>query len=230
MAMIIAEISGNHDGDPAKAKELIRAAAKTGCDAVKFQLYKPEDMHDPANDHIYKKYQVPVDWLAGLFEVAESAGTKLFASIFAPWAVDALKPFNPFAYKIASPESTRLPEIEYMRLGSLIRGTGKTFIASAGRRDMQMVNALCPDVLLYCVAGYPATVTDDDIEYLLTVPEIRTKRGFSDHSSDIKTPLAMIAAGAQVIEKHFKIDESCIDAAFSLNPQQMKLLCDIAHI
>jgi sialic acid synthase SpsE len=79
--------------------------------------------------------------------------------------------------------------------------------------------------LLYCVAGYPAQITDSDIEYLRDYPA----EGFSDHSNDIKTPLAMIGAGARVIEKHFKLDNNCVDAAFSLDPVQMKLLCDIAH-
>ncbi len=228
MAVILAEISGNHNGDLAKAKELIRSAAKAGCDAVKFQLYKPEDLCDPANNHIYEKYQVPVDWLQDLFATAAHVEIKLFASIFAPWAVEALEPFKPFAYKIASPESTRLPA--YSDLIDAIKATGKRLIASSGRNDMNMVHALCPDVLLYCVAGYPATVTDDDIEYFRTnAPLQRTHRGFSDHSNDLKTPLAMIAAGAAYIEKHFKIEENCIDAAFSFNPEQMKLLCGIAH-
>lgn len=224
--MIFAEISGNHGGDLSKAQELIAAAAWAGCDAVKFQLYKPEDMHDPENNHIYEQYQVPTDWLPELF--ASAGETKLFASVFAPWAVEALEPFNPWAYKLASPESTRLPA--YSDLIDAIKATGKRLIASSGRNDMSMVHSFSPDVLLYCVAGYPATVTDDDIEYFRTNALVQQQhRGFSDHSSDIKTPLAMIAAGAGYIEKHFKIDENCIDAAFSLNPQQMKLLCGIAH-
>ncbi len=222
MAMILAEISGNHDGQLDKAQELIAAAASAGCDAVKFQLYKPDDMPKDGGD--YERYQVPVDWLSTLFATADQCRIKLFASVFAPWAIEALEQFEPFAYKLASPESTRLPVKTYRELERVIKDTGKLFIASTGRADCEFVKSLYPDEILYCVAGYPATIDDSDIEYASTYTT-----GFSDHTDGIIAPLAMIGAGAGIIEKHFKIDENCIDAAFSLNPQQMKLLCDLAH-
>ena len=78
------------------------------------------------------------------------------------------------------------------------------------------------------MAGYPATIDDSDIEFLVENRGYQI-RGFSDHTKDISSSLAMIAAGARVIEKHFKLDDDCIDAAFSLNPSQMETLCRIAH-
>ena len=207
------------------ALKLIDAAVVAGCDAIKIQTYEPADLYDPANNAIYEECKIPRHWLEKLFYYADKKRIPLFSSVFAPWAVEFLERLACPAYKLASPESTRLPEIEYVRLAKDIRATGKTFIASSGRRDMQAIQALQPDVLMYCVSGYPAQVTDDDIEYV----RARRQRGFSDHSNDIKTPLAMIAAGATVIEKHFKLDNNCVDAAFSLDPTQMKLLCDIAH-
>jgi sialic acid synthase SpsE len=222
---IVAELSANHEGDIQKALMLISAAWQCGCDAVKIQTYELADLPDPDPANIV----TPRDWYPRLFAVAKEIGIPLFSSVFALWAVDFLKQFDCPAYKLASPESTRLPENEYMRLGRAIRDTGKTFMASSGRKDMDAISALCPDVLFYCVAGYPANVTDDDLRYLTTLSKQRKHRGFSDHSNDIKTPLAMIAAGATVIEKHFKLDDNCIDAAFSLNPKQMRLLCEIAH-
>src|SRR5512139_4208354 len=101
---IISEISGNHNGDLATALALISAASDAGCDAVKIQLYKPEDLHDPDNNAIYEKYQIPTDWLPQLFGMAEDCGIQLFSSVFAPWAVEALEHNNCPAYKIASPE------------------------------------------------------------------------------------------------------------------------------
>ena len=223
---IIGELSGNHGGNLSKAIWLIKKAAACGCDAIKIQTYRPDDMHDPANVPLYEQCRIPDEWYPILFnDVAKEARIPLFSSVFAPWAIEFLEQFDCPAYKLASPESTRLPEIEYMWLAKAIRATGKTFMASSSRRDMQAIQMLKPDVLMYCVAGYPAQVTDDDIEYVRT----QRYRGFSDHSNDIKTPLAMIAAGATVIEKHFKLDNNCVDAAFSLDPTQMKLLCDIAH-
>jgi len=226
---IIAEMSGNHGGSLDKAKQLIRAAHEAGCDAVKFQLYRPDDMDDPANDEIYRECMVPQEWLEPMFLLAHWVGIPLFASVFAEWPIAMLREWRAPAIKLASPESTRLDEFTYRHLGRAINEAGVTLIASSGRKDMEAVHALNPDVLMYCVAGYPANVTDDDLQYFTTLSKQRTHRGFSDHSNDIKTPLAMIAAGATVIEKHFKLDDNCIDATFSLNPQQMKMLCDIAH-
>src|SRR5512139_3982 len=107
---ICAEMSGNHNGDLYTALHMIEAAKDCGCDAVKIQLYKPEDLHDPDNNAIYEKYQIPRDWLFYLFEKARDCKIPLFSSVFAPWAIEALKHNNCPAYKLASPESTRLPD------------------------------------------------------------------------------------------------------------------------
>src|SRR5512139_823361 len=224
---IIAEMSGNHNGDLATALALIAAASNAGCDAVKIQLYKPEDLHDPDNNAIYEKYQIPRDWLFYLFAKAQDCKIPLFSSVFAPWAIMALERVRHKcpAYKLASPESTRLPDYTYMRLADAIHATGKTFIASTGRKDITTMQMLRPDILMYCIPGYPATITDDDIDYFKTWGFT----AFSDHTADIASPLRMIEAGAKVIEKHFKLDDNCCDAAFSLNPEQMAELCRIAH-
>jgi N-acetylneuraminate synthase len=222
---VIGELSGNHSGELNKMLNLIINAALAGCDAIKFQLYKPDDMGDPTNDHLYEECRVPVKWLPQMFSVAEDHGTPLFASVFAPWAIEELENHDCPAYKLASPESTRLPRGTYEQLINRIKQTGKPSIASTGGGDRVSIRSLKPDYLLYCVSGYPATVTDEDIAFMRGF----NFDGFSDHSGDIKTPLAMIAAGARIIEKHFKLDNNCVDAAFSLDPIQMKLLCDIAH-
>src|SRR6185312_15252586 len=118
---IIAELSGNFAGDLAKGKEMIKAAAKCGCDAVKIQTYNPHDMYDPSNYETYKRCKVQDHWYPELFETAKESSIPLFSSVFALWAIDFLEQFDCPAYKLASPESTRLPEIEYIRLGSAIR-------------------------------------------------------------------------------------------------------------
>jgi sialic acid synthase SpsE len=223
MTIIIAECSGNHGGHLNKLKELIIAAKYSGCDMVKFQAYKPEDMPDDGGD--YKKYAVPVHWYGELFETAKNIGIPLFASVFAPWAVKELERYNPPAFKIASPESTRLDDKTYRELATAIKMTGRSFIASSGRRDLERILPLAPTVLLYCVAGYPATVDDGDIGFIMST----LFQGFSDHTADLMAPLAMIMAGAEYIEKHFKVDEDCCDAAFSLTPRQMQTLCRLAH-
>jgi len=228
---IIAEMSGNHGGDLVKAKELIVAAAQCGCDAVKIQTYKPEDLCDPENNEIYEKSKIPLSWYPALFATAKENNIPLFSSVFAPWAIEFLVRFDCPAYKIASPESTRLSEETYFQLAATISKTKKPFFASTGWDDNEFIASLFPDVLFFCVAGYPAKITDTDKLRLLELRRQREpkKTGFSDHSAGIKESLAMLRMGADLIEKHFKLDDDCIDAAFSLNPSQMETLCRIAH-
>ncbi len=223
MTIVIGEIGCNHNGDIEKAVELIAAAKSCGCDMVKFQAYEPYDMPDQENIELYKKYSVPISWYRDLFDEAQRLGIPLFASVFAPWAVNELEQYNPAAYKIASPESTRLPDHTYRSLVRMIRTTGKTFIASSGTKDSQLVTSFSPDVFLHCVAGYPATFSEVDLELAASV------EGLSDHSQGITIALAMVALGAKYIEKHFKVDDDCVDSAFSINPVQMRFLCKYAH-
>src|SRR5690242_14360356 len=104
---IIAELSGNHGGSLYKAINMIEAAKNAGCDAVKIQTYKAEDLCDPANNEIYEKSRIPLDWYPMLFETAKRYSIPLFSSVFALWAIEFLEQFDCPAYKIASPESTR---------------------------------------------------------------------------------------------------------------------------
>ncbi len=221
MTSIIAELSNNFGGDLAKAKEMIWAASKSKCDAVKFQLYSKEDL---GNEFTQANFCVPQDWLGPLFATARSAGIPLFASIFGLWAVKALHPFSPHAYKIASPESTRLSDRTYSDLAHAIHNEYAKLYASTGLADMYWVSStLEPDLLFYCKHGYPAKIGRPELGVMHGL-----KCGFSDHSVGIVTTLAMIKAGASDVEKHFKLDEDCVDAEFSIGPDEMKDLCRYA--
>ena len=92
---IVGEISGNHDGDRLKAIELIKAAKICGCDAVKIQLYEPEDLNDPANYHIYQKYKTPHEWVPRLFEVAKEVDIPLQKVMLTDPYTDPLTLFKP---------------------------------------------------------------------------------------------------------------------------------------
>jgi pseudaminic acid synthase len=222
VSFIIAELSGNHGGDLAKCKELIRAAAECGCDAAKIQCYAPEDL-DRENVDLYRKLAIPREWYGELFSAADMARIDLFASVFAPWAVEFLEQFKPIAYKIASPGSTRLTRETYLDLAMYIHQTEADLFVSTGLQDMEFMRRLEPQVLFYCKAGYPADVNDGDVKLVRDMG-----CGFSDHSAGIEWTEKMIRAGATHIEKHFKIDDDCVDAAFSVNPDQMKALCRLA--
>lgn len=226
---IIAELSGNHGGSLDKAFAMIDAAAAAGCDAVKIQAYEPEDLCDPANNALYEKSKTPRDWFPGLFACARDAGIPLFSSVFSPWAIDCLEQYDCPAYKLASPESTRLKNETYLSLAARIRQTGKQFYVSSGKADLPFMLLLRPDLAFYCKAGYPAKIDVADIGTVSGLVVGGLKVGFSDHTVNPMETLAMIGAGAGVIEKHFKIDDDCVDTAFSLNPDQMKFLCSVAH-
>lgn len=227
MAIIIAEMSGNHRGDLGRAVDLIWSAKAVGCDAIKIQTYKPDDMPDQSNRVLYEKCAVPLLWYPVLFHTAAEAGIPIFASIFNLWAIDFLEKFNCCAYKFAARGSTELPLKRYERMADAIKSSGKTFIVSASKMDVEKwARPLQPDVILYCPYGHPPKLADADFNFVS-----ENKLGFSDHTPDIQTPLAMISAGATHIEKHFKLfgDDECIDARFSADPAQMSAICAAAH-
>lgn len=221
MTFIIAELSNNFGGDLKKAQDMIRAAAKCGCDAAKFQLYSKEDLGDEYCD---ANFCVPQYWLQPLFSTAANAGIPLFASVFGVWAIAALRPFAPFAYKIASPESTRLPTKTYIEIAHAVHCEYAKLFCSTGLADMHWVSSeLSPQLLFYCKQGYPAKIGAPERRLIHDM-----RCGFSDHSVGINSTLAMMKAGATHIEKHFKIDDDCVDAKFSIGPAEMKELCDYA--
>ena len=226
---IVCEISGNHNGCLGRAIRMIKQAKEAGADSIKIQTYKPFELCDPANNHIYEKSQTPRDWYPALFDCANRLAIPLFSSVFSADAVAFLENFNCPIYKIASPESTRLPVSTYIAIARAVRATRKPLMISSGRKDLGMALGLAPEYLLFCVAGYPATVTDDDLDFFSSIREWPKEIGFSDHTDGMMVPLAMIGAGAKIIEKHFKLDDDCEDAAFAFNPDQFAQLCTLAH-
>lgn len=219
MTKIIAELSSNHGGDLCRCLDMIAAAKKAGCWAAKFQLYRPEDLPDfDSKSNII----VPKSWIPHLLAKGDHLNMVVFASVFAPWAVDVLGQYGCIYFKVASPESTRLAD--YRKLANQLHAWSENIFVSSGRADWEAMREIFPIArALYCKAGYPATLDIDDVQFMA-----KNAMGFSDHTAGILGSLAMAAAGAQYIEKHFKLDDNCVDAAFSLNPDQMKVLCDLA--
>lgn len=223
MTQIWADISGNHGGKLDRARGLIYEAAWAGCAAVKFQAYKPDDM-DSENRAIYEKYAVPVLWYPLLFQTAIDCKIPIFASVFGLWAIKVLEGYGCSAYKFAARYSTELPRERYKQMAAAIKETGKTFIVSSCD-DMEWARSFSPDIILHCPAGHPSQINESHLKFVHD-----HKLGCSDHSADIVGALAMAKVGATHIEKHLKLrgDHDCIDAAFSVDPDQMKTLCDLA--
>lgn len=237
---IIAELSANHNGSLANAKETIKAAKRAGADAIKLQTYTADTLtiNSKADDFLIKQgtiwdgkylhdlYQdayTPWEWHAELFDLAKKEGLICFSSPFDKTAVDLLEDLNTPAYKIASLEITDIPLIEY------IASKGKPVIFSTGiseEKDISLAIETCKSVgnnqiiLLKCTTSYPAPMDEAN---LIMIKDLKERfnffSGLSDHTLGITAPVIATILGAKVIEKHFIIDRSIggPDALFSLN-------------
>lgn len=242
---IIAELSANHNQDYDIAIKTIEAVKECGADAVKIQTYSPDTMTiNCHNEHflidhgtlwdgryLYELYQdayTPWEWQKGLKEEAENLGLVFFSTPFDLTAVDFLESLGIPLYKIASFEITDLNLIEY------VASKGKPIIISTGiatLADIDDALTVCRNAgnnqitLLKCTSAYPAPVEDAN---LLTIPNLKqtfnVDVGLSDHSFGSVLPVAAIALGAKVIEKHFILDKKIggPDAGFSMEPNDFK--------
>lgn len=247
---IIAEMSGNHNQSLDRALEIVDAAAKAGAHAIKLQTYTADTMtlNVDKDDfkildknslwkgrHLYELYQeahTPWEWHKALMDRAKSLGVLCFSTPFDETAVDFLEELDVPCYKIASFENTDV------RLIKKVAQTGKPVIIStgmAGLEDLElMVRTLrenhCENfILLKCTSAYPALPSDANVRTIPHMAEMfNCQVGLSDHTMGIGVPLAAIALGASVIEKHFCLSraEGGVDSAFSLEPFELKLLVE----
>jgi len=241
---IIAELSANHSGNIQIAKDTIYAAKEAGADAIKLQTYtadwmtiecKKEDFIIKGGTlwdgislyELYKNAAMPLEWHEELFEYARNLGLEIFSSPFSKEAVDFLEKFDPPAYKIASFEITDYELIDYTA------SKGKPVIISTGiatLQEIQDVVDICKKrgvevALLKCTSAYPTPRSEVNLKTIPALKEIfKTEVGFSDHTLGISAPVAAVAMGAKIIEKHFILDKSIDspDKDFSLTPEEFK--------
>lgn len=249
---IVAEISANHLQKFDYAIGLIKAAKKAGVDAVKFQTYTPDTITiDSDNEYfqikqgtiwdgktlyqLYKEAYTSWEWLPKLKKIAEKEGLIFFSSVFDKTSVDFLEKINVPAYKIASFEITDIPLIEYVaaKKKPIIISTGIATIS-----DIKEAVNTCRKVdnnqiiLLKCTSVYPTPLEEVN---LITIQNLRktfrTIAGLSDHTLGISVPIAAVALGAKIIEKHFTLDRNLggPDAAFSLEPEEFKAMVNNAR-
>ena len=245
--IFIAEISANHLSSLARAHELIESASQAGANAVKLQTYKPESMtldlerFSVSQDHnlwggislfqLYKEAMTPWEWHKELFEHANELGMQAFSSPFDRSAVDFLEGLDCPIYKIASLETGDVDLISH------VASKGKPIIISTGASTLDEIDAAVEAAekvrnkltLLVCTSSYPAEAADAHVNRIHTLREkFGVDVGLSDHTLGIGVSVAAIALGATVIEKHLTIKRSDggHDAAFSLEPDEFKLLVD----
>ncbi len=242
---VIAELSANHNGVLENALELVRMAADAGADAVKVQTYTPETMTlDCEREEflvrggtlwdgrklfdLYREAHLPWDWHGAIFEEAKQAGIPCFSTPFDASAVDFLEQFDPPVHKVASFELIDHP------LLAKIASTGRPVILSTGMATEaeigEAVDVLrgggCPEiVLLKCTSSYPAPADEANLSRIPDMAErFGVVAGLSDHTLGIEVPIAAVALGARVIEKHFCMSRDLPgpDSAFSLEPDEFR--------
>ncbi|WP_051416426.1 N-acetylneuraminate synthase family protein [Asinibacterium sp. OR53] len=226
---IIAEIGINHNGSLDLAKEMIDSAYKAGVDAVKFQTYITENRVEKSSPifDILKKCELPFDAFQELKTYSENKGLIFFSTPFDAESVDYLESIGVELYKIAS------FDVVNNFLLKKIAKTGKPVILSVGmsnideiRSALKILNEHTSKVaLLHCISAYPTNEKDANLAAIFSLKDHFESCviGQSDHTNDIKVPLFAVAAGAKILEKHYKItdDMECVDAPVSISENQM---------
>lgn len=245
---IIAEMSGNHSQSLERALEIVEAAAASGAHALKLQTYTADTMTldiregdffiEDSNSlwkgrslyELYEEAHTPWEWHKPIFDRCRELGMICFSTPFDATSVDFLEELDVPCYKIASFENVDIPLIKK------VAATGKPMIISTGMASLAELDeavtaareAGCEDlVLLKCTSSYPAKPENTNI---LTIPNMRElfgcEVGLSDHTMGVGVPVASVALGATVIEKHFTLKraDGGVDSAFSLEPEEMKSL------
>ena len=249
---VIAEASANHHQKFDEAVKIVHAAKDAGADAVKLQTYTPDTMTIACNRpefqikgtiwegrnlyELYKEAYTPWDWQPRLKQVANSIGLELFSTPFDETAVDFLEKMNVPAHKLASFELVDIPLIRKMAQ------TGKPLIISTGMATVEEIEeavgtarqaGAAQIALLKCTSAYPSPAQEMN---LTTIPELARRFGvpvgLSDHTLGIAVPVAAVALGACIIEKHLTLSRSepGPDSAFSLEPEEFRAMVDAVRV
>ena len=235
---IIAEAGSNHNGSLEQAKKLIDVAADAKADAVKFQIFKAEDLYSKYTPEfsylkgentyeLIKSLETPREWVKELAEYCKEKDVDFLASAFDFEAVDIMDKYV-LAFKIASFEIVDLGLIKYAaeKRKSMIISTGManlgeiedaiTAIKSVGNENV---------VLLHCNSLYPTPVEIVNLKAMETMrTAFKITAGFSDHTLGTHISIAAVAMGACVIEKHFTLDRNLPgpDHSFAIEPGELK--------
>lgn len=245
--IIIAEAGVNHNGSMELAKRLIDAAAEAGVDYVKFQTFKAANLvtkdakqaeyqqrnaQDDSQYAMLKKLELSQERHYELIDYCKQKGVRFWSTAFDMDSVDFLHELRLGLWKIPSGEITNYP---YLRK---IAQYGEPVILSTGMSTNDdidaAIKALCENglkreqiTLLHCNTEYPTPMQDVNLRAMQQMKErFGVKVGYSDHTQGIEVPIAAVALGAEVIEKHFTLDKTLPgpDHKASLEPQELKAM------
>lgn len=247
---IIAEAGVNHNGDINIAKELVDVAVEAGVDAIKFQTFKAEELvcknakkaeyqkqyteKGESQLEMLKKLELDFDKHKELVNYCNTKGIMFLSTPFDLKSIDLLEELDLKIYKIPSGEITNYPYLKK------IAGLKKKIIMSTGMCYLNEIKSAL-DVLkengskdeditiLHCNTEYPTPIEDVNLNAMITMKnELNVNVGYSDHTLGIEVPIAAVAMGASVIEKHFTLDKQMEgpDHKSSLNPKQLKAMVE----
>jgi N,N'-diacetyllegionaminate synthase len=248
--LIIAEAGVNHNGDIELAKQLIAAAKAAGADIVKFQTFKTAKLvtktaekasyqkgttdGDESQYAMIRKLELSRVDHEILIEECRRQGIGFFSTAFDTDSFDMLVEMGLYQVKIPSGELTNLPLLRYMtRLGMpVMLSTGMATLGEIEAALEVIEQAGTPRHLitvLHCTTEYPAPMTDVNLRAMLSIKTaLGVEVGYSDHTKGIEIPVAAVALGARVIEKHFTLDRTMPgpDHQASLEPHELKGMVD----
>ncbi len=206
--MIIAEIGQNWVGDRLLAQDLIAEAKDCGCDLAKFQLYDSVKLYGKKQEQ-----EVELEDARFLFDYGEMLGIEVFFSVFDVERVKWCEEIGVKRYKIATIRKDR-------NVRKAIEATGKPVIESTDRRWIPSTDGHWQ--YLYCIPKYPAELKDLELSKI----NFKIFSGLSDHTLGIEAAIIALSRGAQIVEKHFRVEynPSNPDYIHSITPKEMKEL------
>ena len=243
---IIAEAGVNHNGDKNLAVKLIDVAKECGADAVKFQTFKTEKViskntqmadyqkknlgKEDSQIEMIKKLELSYKDFEDLKKYSDEEGIIFLSSPFDEESIEFLDNLVPY-YKIPSGEIVNYPYLK------LIAEKNKPIIMSTGMANLSDVEKALDTIysinqdaeiyLLHCTTNYPTPYEEVNLKAMITLKEaFKLPVGYSDHTLGIEVPIAAVAMGAQIIEKHFTLDRNLLgpDHKASLEPIELKAM------
>ena len=241
---VIAEIGNNHNGDVDLAKRLVDLAKESGANCAKFQMRDMKSLYARGSEvvneddlgaqytmDLLSRYQLSSDELLEVFRYCEEVG---MPPLCTPWdqsSVDVLEDYGLTGYKVASADLTNTP------LLTRLADTGRPLICSTGMSSdneilaaVSLLNERSTNfALLHCNSTYPTPYKDVNLRYLKRLETISGALvGYSGHERGISVPVAAVALGAKIIEKHFTIDRNMegSDHRVSLLPEEFKQMVE----
>ncbi|GAA1916842.1 N-acetylneuraminate synthase family protein [Nocardioides hwasunensis] len=239
-ALLISEIGINHQGDVSLAKQLVDLSVEAGADIVKFQLrdmdslYRQgssgsggEDLGPQYTLDLLAKYNLDADGLFEVFDHCSDVGIDVMCTAWDPVSVDRLVDYGITSLKVASADMTNHALLRHMA------ASGTPMVISTGmstegeiRETVEVVRSTgVAHAFLHCQSTYPAPFKDINLAYLTRLAELtQAPVGYSGHERGFHVPVAAVALGARIIEKHFTVDRGLEgnDHKVSLLPGEFK--------